>query len=97
MEHDGFGAVVVHDGFDDWFEDVFVGPVVNAIAEGEIDGVVFALADTDIAELTGTREIFAVFVKRHGHDSVCGVESFFNAVTVVDVDVDVQDALLVPE
>lgn len=97
MEYNGFGAVVFHHGLDDGFEYVFVRPVVNAVAEGEIDGVVFALADTDIAELSGTGEILAVFVERDGHDSVCGVESFFNAVTMVDVDVDVQDTLLVPE
>jgi len=31
------------------------------------------------------------------HDSVCGIERFLNAITVVDVDVDVQNPLLEPE
>jgi hypothetical protein len=34
-------------------------------------------------------------VKRAGHDTVGGIESLFDTISVVDVDVDVQDALLV--
>lgn len=97
LEHDSFGSVVFHDMANYWLKDLLVGDVRDTITEGEVDGVVFPLADTNVTELTCTREVFAIFVERDGHDAVSSVESFFNAITVVYVDVNVEDALLVAE
>jgi hypothetical protein len=36
-------------------------------------------------------------VKRDGHDAVGGIEGFLDSVTVVDVDVNIQDSLLEAE
>jgi hypothetical protein len=36
-------------------------------------------------------------VKRHGHNSIGGIERFLNTIAVVDVNVDVQNPLLEPE
>lgn len=41
-----------------------------------------------------SREVVLEFVEGAGHDSVGQVERFFNSVAVVDVDVDVQHALV---
>lgn len=36
-------------------------------------------------------------MKRAGHDSVCGIESFFNAVPMVNVNVDIEDSRVEPQ
>ena len=41
-----------------------------------------------------TWKIFAELVKGAGHDSIGCVERFFHAITMVDVDVNVQHALV---
>lgn len=35
-------------------------------------------------------------MERHGHDTVCGVEGLLYSVAVVDVDIDIQNSLMVP-
>jgi hypothetical protein len=35
-------------------------------------------------------------VETDGHDSIGRVESFFNTITVMDVDIDIYDSLVVP-
>ena len=46
-------------------------------------------------EVASSGEIFAVFVEGDRHDSVGCVESLFNAVTMVNVNIDVQHTLVV--
>ena len=96
LQHNSFRAIVSHDGLNDRLEDAAIGVVGNAIAQREIDSVVFARAHANVSKLTGTGEILAVLVKRHSHDTVCRVEGFFDAVSMMHIDIDVQNALLVP-
>ena len=76
--------------------------VVDACAEREVERVAFSVAVTDVLgfrrggatyrDVAGTGEKIAEFVEGDGHDAVGGVEGFFDAVAVVDVDVDVENA-----
>jgi hypothetical protein len=93
LEDHRFGLIVAHDVLDDWLKDGLVGFVCDTIAEGEVDRVVLSLPDSNVSELAGTREIFAVFVKRDCHDSIGGIEGLLHTIAMVNVDVDVEDAL----
>jgi hypothetical protein len=73
-------------------EDALVVFIVDAVSQGDIDRVALGVADTVVPDLAGTGEELAVFVKGSGHDAVGGVECLFDAVSVVHVDVDVEDA-----
>jgi hypothetical protein len=42
------------------------------------------------------RKILAELVERDAHDAVGGIEGLLDAIAVVNVDVDVQNALMVP-
>ena len=44
------------------------------------------------AQLAGAGEVLAVLVEGDGHDTVGGIECFFDAVTVMHVDVDIKYA-----
>jgi hypothetical protein len=97
LENNSFRLIVSHYGLNNRLENRLVCCIVNAISEWEIDSIVLARANADVAKLTSTREVFAVLVERHGHNSIGGIERFLNTITVVDVNVDVQNPLLEPE
>lgn len=97
LEHNGFGTIIIHNGFYDWLEDVLIRLVIDTITEREVDGVMFALSYTDISELTSTGKVFTVLVEGDGHNAIGSVKSFFDAIAVVDIYVDIQDTLLVSE
>ena len=90
-------TIIFHHTFDYGFEDAFVGGVVDAVAKGKVDGVILSSAYADVAQFTCAREVLTIFVEGDGHNAVRGIEGFFYAVAVVDVDVDVEDALVVSE
>ena len=53
--------------------------------------------NTSYPEVASTGEVLAVLVEGHGHDAVSRVEGLLNAVAVVNVNVDVQHALVISE
>lgn len=48
----------------------------------------------DVLDVSSPREVVLELMERTGHDSVCQVEGLLHAVSVVDVDVDVQHSLV---
>ena len=97
LENNGFGLVIVHNALNDGLEDRFVGDIVNAVAKREVDCVILSGAHTNVAKLTSTWEVLSVLVERDSHDSVGGVEGFFDAVAMVDIDVNIENSLLESE
>ena len=97
LEDNGLGLVILHHCLDDWLENCLVRRVVNAIPQREIDGVVLAVADSDVAELAGTGEVLAVLVEGDGHDTVGRVEGLLDTIAMMDINVNVEDALLVAQ
>ena len=94
LENDCLRLVVLHDSVNDGLEDRVVCGVIDAIPKGKVDGIVLAVSNTNIAELAGAREVFAILMERHCHDTIGRVEGLFHAIAVVDIDVDVKNALL---
>lgn len=47
-------------------------------------------------QVAGAREVLAELVERDAHHAIRGVESLLNTIAVVDINVDVQHALVVP-
>lgn len=94
LEDYSFGLVVPHDIFNDGFKYRLVRLVRDAIAKGVVDSVVLTLADTYISKFTSSRKVLAILVERHGHDAIGSIEGFLNTITVVDIDVDVENPLL---
>lgn len=94
LEYYSLWLVVFHNSANDGLENVPVGRICNAIAEGKVDRMVLAITHTNVAKLASTREILAVLVERASHDTVGGVERFLDTVTVMDVNIDVKNTLV---
>ncbi len=103
LEDDGGGVVGGDAGGDDGVEEAGVAVVVDAVEQGDVEGVVGAWvggvqgAGVVDAAGAGEEDVFFVFVEGEGHDAVGGPEGLLDAVAVVDVDVDVEDAGVVEE
>ena len=95
LENHGFWLVELHARFYNGLEDALVRSVVDAVTEGKVDRVMFALTNANVAEFTGSREELAIFVKGNGHDTVGSVESFLDAITMVNIDINVENALII--
>ncbi|KAJ6264428.1 Chromatin modification-related protein png1 [Drechslerella dactyloides] len=99
LEDDCAGAVGEQDGLGDALEEEEVAIVVDAVFQGHVEAVVAAVAGADVFEpaCAGEELLRIVLVEGEGHDAVGGPEGLFDAVAVVDVDVDVEDARVVAE
>lgn len=78
-------------------EDGSVCRVCDTVSEREVDGVVFARANTDISKFACSGEVLTIFVEGARHDSVGCVEGLLNTISVVYINVDVKNALMESE
>lgn len=83
----------------DSFHDIFVyllkAIVVQTIEKWNVDSVSLAFTFAHILDITGTREEISIPMEAHGHHSIRGIECLLHPVSMVDVDVDVEDTLVV--
>lgn len=71
--------------------------IVNAIPQGHVQTVVAATLCSHFIHVTCAREeVVSIFVEGHRHDPVGEVEGLLHAVTVVDVNVNVEHPGVVP-
>ena len=91
MDDDACRTVGDEDGFDDGFKEGDVGLVVDAVSEGDIETVMFALACTYFIVVPCSREkvFWVVFVEGKCEYTVGGKEGFLDTVAMVQVDVNV--------
>mmetsp|Transcript_1791 Transcript_1791/g.2943 ORF Transcript_1791/g.2943 Transcript_1791/m.2943 type:complete len:340 (-) Transcript_1791:445-1464(-) len=94
LQHDGARLILLHDLRDDRLEDGVVALVVHAVVQRDVDGVALSRLIPLVLHIARAGKIFTELVERAGHDSVGGVEGLLHAVSVMDVDVDVQHALV---
>lgn len=66
--------------------------VRNPILQGDVDRVPLALSTPSIFLGSCSGEIFSELVETACHDAVGGVKCFFDSISVVTVDVDVEYA-----
>jgi hypothetical protein len=107
LEDDGLRVVFLDDGACDGGEEVLVLFVVDAVVDGDVEAVAFAavggVRGAHFVDVAGAWEegvavaVDAVFVVREGEDAVGGFKGLFDAVAVVHVNVDVEDALVLGE
>lgn len=90
------------EGRDSWFHDCLeeseVALVVDSILERYVEREVFAESVSYLVDGSGSwKEVSGVLVEGDGEDSIRLVEGFLNSISVVDVDVDVEDSGTVSE
>jgi hypothetical protein len=89
LEDNGLWPIPFHDTLNDRLKDALVGDIIDTISEREVDRIVFSLANADIAQFAGSGKVFSILVKGHCHHSISRVERLFDAITMVDINVDI--------
>lgn len=77
------------------FEHALVSFISDTIPQREVDRVVPSLSESNIFDISSPGEEFTVLVERTGHDSIGRVEGFFNSISMVNIDVDVEDSRVI--
>jgi hypothetical protein len=85
---------IFHDFGNDRFKNGLVGFIVHAIVEGKVDSIILARSVSRILHVSGSGEVFTKFMETACHDAIGTIESFFDAISVVNVNVYVQDAFV---
>ena len=101
VAREGIGAALQHDdrrpkhfkhARDNGLEDALVRVVRDAVLKRDVHRVALALSVPPIILGTRARKVLPELVEGARHDAVRGVERLLDAVAVVAVDVDVEDA-----
>ncbi len=79
------------------FEDALESLIRNPVFERDVDRVSLAYTPSSIFLSSRTRKIFSKLVERTRHDTIGRVEGFFDTISVVAVDIDVQNTGEDPE
>jgi hypothetical protein len=86
LQDNGARTIPFHDLADNGLENAFISErqsllmvrrvrfIVDAVAQREIDSIVFTNSNAVISQISSSREIFSVLVKRHRHDPVSGIK-----------------------
>jgi len=94
LQHDRFWLELVHDCLHDRLECRLVSAVIDAIIEREVYCIVLAGFCSHIVDTSSTWEVIPIFVEGHCHDSVCRKECLLYTITVMAIDIDIEDALV---
>ena len=97
LQHDGAGLVELHHSGHHRDKDPLVAGVVDTVTQREVEAVVLATPCSYVPEVARAGEVLSVLVEADSHDSVSGVEGLLHPVTVVDVNIYVEDSLVVLE
>ena len=95
LEQNSFRSETMDDFLYYGLEDADETFVIHALIEREVDGMVLSLFETHVVDVAGAREVVFEFVERTGHHSIGSVKGLLHSISVVDVDVDVQNSLVV--
>ena len=80
---------------DDRLKDALEGVVRQTVTQGYVDGVSEALIPSMIISVSRSREVFAELVEGASKDTVGRIEGLFNAVTMMNIDVDIKDTIVI--
>lgn len=91
-------AVFLHDGVHDLDEEAVVGLVVDADAQGDVQGVVFSWALADGVAAAGSREeVIPVLMERHSHDPIRQEERLLHPIPMMHINIQIQHPRMEPQ
>lgn len=76
---------------------VEVGCIIDAFFQWHVERVTDAFAGASLFEVACTGEEVTIPVKAHRHHSVRCVKGFFDTVTMMDINVDIEDSVVILE
>jgi hypothetical protein len=94
LEYNGFWPEVFHDFSKNRSGNGNKRFVIHTLIKREVDSPVSAFFFSDIFDVASTWEIVFELMEGAGHDSVSEVKGFFDTVTMMDIDINIEDSLV---
>lgn len=95
LDNDDLRTEALPDGLHDILVDVDETVIVKSIQQWHVDGVAFAFSFTHVLKIAGAREEVSISMEADSHHAVRHVEGLFDAVAMMDVNVDVEHTLVI--
>lgn len=94
LQHDAARLISCYHWFNNRFEKPNVGIIVYPILQWHIQSIMLARATTHIIPVSSSREeiILVVLMKRKRHDSIGRKERLLHPITMVHVDIDIENS-----
>ena len=93
LHYNCMGTILCHNALHDVFEKFVERVVIHSGFERYIERVVFSIVLSILIEASSSREkIFPVLMEGNGHYSVRQVEGFLHTVSMMHIDIDVDDS-----
>jgi hypothetical protein len=83
-----------HDFANDWSENGLETDIVHPVIQGEVDGVILALSVANIENVSSARKVFSKLVEAHCHYSIGGIKRFLYSISMMNVNINVQNSLM---
>jgi len=65
--------------------------------QGNVDSVALSFSFSNVPKVSSSREEIPIPMETHRHHSIRRKESFFNSITVMNINVNIEDSLVVLE
>ena len=92
LEDDHRRLVVSHHTLHNRQKYILIVFIIYSLSQGNIDRVKLARARADLKEVSSSgEEVLSILVEAEGHDPVCEVEGFLDPVSMVDVNIYVEN------
>ena len=70
--------------------------IIDTTVQRNVHSIVLAFTETNVLQCTRTGEVVSIFMEGAGHDSVGEIKSFFDTITMMNINIDVENTGEVP-
>ena len=97
LQKDSLRSILFHDFLNNRLKYIYEGVIIESFVEWEINGMILPFFVSDVVEVACSWEVIFKLVKAAGHHSIGQIKRFFNSISVVDVDVHIQNSFVSPK
>mmetsp|Transcript_441 Transcript_441/g.689 ORF Transcript_441/g.689 Transcript_441/m.689 type:complete len:359 (-) Transcript_441:54-1130(-) len=92
LQNNSTGLKDFHNLIEQRLEQIAIGIIAHATLEGSIDGKAGPFLGTRFARMARAGKEIPVLVQTQRHDTIRAIKGFFDTITVMDINVNVEDA-----
>lgn len=93
LQHNRTWSENLHHFPHDGLEQEMIALVVDSIVQWYVERIVLPTSVTNVLYVTCAGKVISKFMERDGHDSVSSVKRFLHSISVVNVDINIQNTL----
>ena len=65
--------------------------IIDTTVQRDVHSIVLAFTETNVLQCTRTGEVVSIFMEGAGHDSVGAIKSFFDTITMMNININIHN------